>query len=54
MANTNMNRQVIDIKSSAGVGKAPEPPQDASETSEGADAFSEGETLRQDSAEGIE
>ena len=37
-----------------GAGKATESPQDASETSEGADAFSEGETLRQDSAEGIE
>ena len=35
-----------------GAEKAPETPQDASETSEGALAFSEGETLRQDSAEG--
>ena len=37
-----------------GAEKAPESPQDASETSEGATAFSEGETLRQDSAEGNE
>lgn len=37
-----------------GAEKAPETPQDASETSEGALAFSEGETLRQDSAEGNE
>ena len=34
--------------------KASESPQDASETSEGADAFSEGETLRKDSAKGDE
>ena len=34
--------------------QAPETPQDASETSEGAVAFSEGKTLRQDSAEGNE
>ena len=34
--------------------KASESPQDASETSKGAGAFSEGETLRQDSAEGNE
>ena len=32
--------------------KTTETPQDASETSEGADAFSEGETLREDSAKG--
>ena len=37
-----------------GAEKAPESPQDASETSEGATAFSEGETLRQDSAKGNE
>ena len=37
-----------------GAEKAPEKPQDASETSEGALAFSEGETLRNDSAEGNE
>ena len=37
-----------------GAEKAPESPHDASETSEGAGAFSEGETLRQDSAEGRE
>ena len=37
-----------------GAEKVPESPQDASETSEGTDAFSEGETLRQDSAEGNE
>ena len=37
-----------------GAEKAPETPQDASETSEGALAFSEGETLREDSAEGNE
>ena len=37
-----------------GAEKAPETPQDASETSEGALAFSEGETLRKDSAEGNE
>ena len=34
--------------------EAPESPQDVSKKSEGADAFSEGETLRQDSAEGNE
>ena len=34
--------------------KTSESPQDASETSEGADAFSEGETLRKDSAKGDE
>ena len=33
---------------------ASESPQDASETSKGAGAFSEGKTLRQDSAEGNE
>lgn len=36
----------------AGAETNPESPEDASETSEGADAFSEGETLRHDSAEG--
>jgi hypothetical protein len=35
-----------------GAEKTPESPQDVSEKSEGADAFSEGNTLRQDSAEG--
>jgi len=37
-----------------GAEKAPESPQHASETSEGADTFSEGQTLRHDSAEGNE
>ena len=49
-----ISKSLRSTTAATGAEKAPEPPQDASETSEGADAFSEGETLRQDSAEGIE